>query len=57
MPRTIKVSPYIAERINRKKSDFKMDTFRTGGPGGQAQNKRNSGVRLTDIRTGLWAEG
>lgn len=55
--RTIKLSRYIADRIGRKKSDFRVDTFRAGGPGGQAQNKRETGVRLTDIRTGLWAEG
>jgi len=28
------------------KKDFEMQTFRSGGPGGQNQNKVNSGVRL-----------
>jgi len=33
MPKKIKVSKYIAEKIARKKSDFKVDTFCSGGPG------------------------
>jgi len=28
------------------KKDFKLQTFRSGGPGGQHQNKTNSGVRI-----------
>lgn len=34
MSRTIKVPPYIAERITRKKEDFRVDTFCSGGNGG-----------------------
>lgn len=52
----IKVSPYVAERMGRKKSDFRIDTFRSGGPGGQTQNKRDTGVRITDLKTGIFAE-
>lgn len=53
----LSVSPYIAERINRKKSDFRIDTFSTGGPGGANQNSVNAGVRLTCKITGLSSEG
>jgi peptide chain release factor 2 len=50
------VSPYVAERIVRKRDDFRVDTFRAGGKGGQNQNKVESGVRITDLVTGLSAE-
>lgn len=52
----VKVSPYIAERMKRSKDDFEVDTFRSGGPGGQNQNKVNSGVRIKDKITGLAVE-
>lgn len=38
------------------KKDFKVATFRSGGPGGQNQNKRDTGVRITHIESGLAAE-
>lgn len=34
-------------------SDCRVDTFRSGGKGGQHQNKVESGVRLTHRPTGL----
>src|SRR5687767_14203136 len=33
-----------------------MDTFRSGGKGGQNQNKVESGVRFTHLETGISAE-
>lgn len=52
----ITVSAYVHDRILRTKKDFRVDTFRAGGKGGQNQNKVESGVRITDIKTGLSAE-
>lgn len=33
--------------------ECRVDTFRAGGPGGQHQNKVESGVRLTHLPTGI----
>lgn len=41
--------------VNRR--DLVRATFRSGGPGGQNQNKRDTGVRWTHLPTGLSAEG
>lgn len=38
------------------KKDFRVDTFASGGPGGQHQNKTQSGVRITHLPTGLFSE-
>lgn len=38
------------------KKDFRVDKFRSGGKGGQHQNKVESGVRITHIKSGLSAE-
>lgn len=42
--------------FSARKQDFRVDTFCSGGPGGQHQNKTQSGVRITHIATGLSAE-
>lgn len=40
--------------VTRK--DFRRDTFRCGGKGGQKQNKTDSGVRFTHIESGAVGE-
>lgn len=42
--------------LHLSKKDFKVQTFRSGGPGGQHQNTTDSGVRITHIETGLSSE-
>jgi peptide chain release factor 2 len=42
--------------IEIRPEDLRRDTFRSGGPGGQHQNKTESGVRYTHIPTGIAAE-
>lgn len=38
------------------KKDFKIDTFRAGGKGGQNQNSRDTGVRITHSESGAVGE-
>ncbi len=38
------------------KKDLKVQTFRSGGPGGQNQNKRNTGVRIIHKDSGAVGE-
>ena len=42
--------------ITIPKKDLIRQVFRSGGPGGQAQNKKSTGVRLIHKPTGLRAE-
>lgn len=42
--------------LSLTKKDFRVDTFRSGGPGGQNQNKVSSGVRITHTASGISAE-
>jgi peptide chain release factor 2 len=42
--------------IDIRPEDLERQTFRSGGPGGQHQNKTESGVRLIHIPTGIAAE-
>ena len=38
------------------KKDFTIQTFKSGGKGGQSQNKTDSGVRIVHNETGMQAE-
>jgi peptide chain release factor 2 len=42
--------------INIPRDDLERETFRSGGPGGQHQNKTESGVRWRHKPTGIFAE-
>ncbi len=54
---TVAVLPEPSEiQIEIKPEDVRIDTFTSGGPGGQHQNKTQSGVRLTHLPTGTVAE-
>jgi len=54
---TVAVLPEPNEiQVEIKPEDVRVDTFCSGGPGGQHQNKTQSGVRLTHIPTGTVAE-
>src|SRR5207249_1115953 len=54
----VDVTPDIEGTINIdiKREDLRRETFRSGGPGGQHQNKTESGVRYVHIPTGIAAE-
>ncbi|MDB5353267.1 MAG: prfB 2 [Planctomycetota bacterium] len=55
---SVDVLPEIDESIviEIREVDLKRDVFRCGGPGGQHQNKTESGVRFTHLPTGIAAE-
>jgi hypothetical protein len=42
--------------LSKEKGDFVMETFRSGGNGGQNQNKRNTGVRIIHPASGAKGE-
>lgn len=42
--------------LSLTKKDFKIETFRSGGKGGQNQNKVESGVRIIHEKSGARAE-
>lgn len=54
---TVAVMPKLEmEDVDIKKSDLKVDTFRSSGAGGQHVNKTESGVRFTHLPTGAVSE-
>jgi peptide chain release factor 2 len=55
---SVDVLPEVDETIDivLRDEDLKRDVFRSGGPGGQHQNKTESGVRYTHLPTGVAAE-
>src|SRR3954452_13476074 len=55
---SVDVLPEIDETIDivLRDDELKRDVFRSGGPGGQHQNKTESGVRYTHLLTGVAAE-
>jgi peptide chain release factor 1 len=51
---TVAVLPEPTEvEIEIRPEDLRIDTMRSGGPGGQHQNKTESGVRITHLPTGV----
>ena len=42
--------------LSKEKGDFRIETFRSGGNGGQHQNTTDSGARVIHVVTGLSAE-
>ncbi len=55
---SVDVLPEIDDTIDivLRDDELKRDVFRCGGPGGQHQNKTESGVRYTHMPTGIAAE-
>ncbi len=55
---SVDVLPEVDDTIDIeiRDCDLKRDVFRSGGPGGQHQNKTESGVRYTHLPTGIAAE-
>jgi peptide chain release factor 1 len=52
----MKLKAHKEKVFSATKKDFRVDTFRGSGPGGQNRNRRDTAVRITHIETGLSAE-
>lgn len=51
------VSKYVASKLDGlRKKDFRVERFKSSGPGGQHRNKVETAVRITHIATGVSAE-
>nr|MCR4661157.1 PCRF domain-containing protein [Clostridia bacterium] len=52
---SVEVMPEVTENINIviNPEDIRVDTYRSGGAGGQHINKTDSAVRITHLKTGI----
>jgi protein subunit release factor B len=49
--------PAMRELVfHAERKDFRIETYRDSGPGGQHRNKTDTGVRITHIESGLSVE-
>lgn len=50
----IKTSEYVGSKLDGlNRRDFKVDTYKGSGPGGQHRNKVETAVKITHLTTGI----